>query len=458
MMSILKSFFHGKTVNCLGLLVFFLCCPGCFGTAGDSVKKIKESGKLTVITDNNPSCFYYYREARAGFEYDLAKAFADYLGVDLEIVTPGWSRLFESLENGNGDLIAAGLTRTPAREKLADFSEEYLAVQQHVVVHKNNRVIKKIGDLQGRKIHIRKGTSYHERLMEMKNDGLDITLVPHEEVPTEELLRQVAEKEIGVTVADSNIALLNRRYYPDLKLAFPIEEQQSLGWAVKKGNRSLLEEINRFFKEIEADGSLGSIYQKYYANAEIFDYVDLKKYHQRLDTRLPRYRKLIQKMARKYGFDWRLIAAVIYQESHFDPGARSPTGVVGLMQLTRDTAEEVGVSNRRDPRQSITGGVKYLKKLYDKYTEAQDPDRMLITLASYNIGRGHVLDARRIAEKRGLNPDSWSALEQVLPLLRFSKYYKKTRYGYCRGTEPVRYVRRILTYYDILKREVITVK
>lgn len=457
-MSIFKHFFCGKTAICLFLPAFFLCCPGCFGISGDSVEKIKASGKLTVITDNNPSCFYYYRDARAGFEYDLAKAFADSLGVDLEIVTPGWSQLFESLENGDGDLIAAGLTRTPLRDELADFSDAYLAVQQHVVVHKNNAAINRVSDLKGRIIYVRKDTSYHERLLEMQGDGQDLTLVPLEEVPTEELLRQVAEKEIGVTVADSNIALLNRRYYPDLKLAFPIEEQQSLGWAVKKGNRSLLAEINRFFKEIEADGTLGSIYQKYYANAEIFDYVDLKKYHQRLDTRLPRYRKLIQKMARKYGFDWRLIAAVIYQESHFDPGARSPTGVVGLMQLTRDTAEEVGVSNRRDPRQSITGGVKYLKKLYDKYTEAQDPDRMLITLASYNIGRGHVLDARGIAEKRGLNPNSWSALEEVLPLLRYSKYYKKTRYGYCRGTEPVRYVNRILTYYDILKREAITVE
>ncbi|MBW1765623.1 MAG: transglycosylase SLT domain-containing protein, partial [Deltaproteobacteria bacterium] len=157
--------------------------------------------------------------------------------------------------------------------------------------------------------------------------------------------------------------------------------------------------------------------------------------------------------AEKSGFDWRLIAAVIYQESHFDPNARSYTGVRGLMQLTEITAHEMGIKNRLDPEQSITGGVKYLEKLYKMYDVAKESDRTFITLASYNVGRGHVLDAQVIAREKGLDPNTWAVLEQILPLLRYPKYYKKTKYGYCRGTEPVRYVNRIITYYDILKQK-----
>jgi membrane-bound lytic murein transglycosylase F len=214
--------------------------------------------------------------------------------------------------------------------------------------------------------------------------------------------------------------------------------------------------MNAFFKKIEANGTFANIYRKYYSNVEIFDYVDLKKYHLRLKTRLPKYKQIIQKASKENGFDWRLISAMMYQESHFDPNAKSFTGAAGIMQLTGPTAEEMEVEDRFDPKQSISGGVRYLKKLYDLYTDARNPDKMLIALASYNVGRGHILDARKLAKEKGLNPDSWAALEQTLPLLRYPKHYKKASHGYCRGTEPVRYINRILTYYDILRREAIS--
>ena len=149
---------------------------------------------------------------------------------------------------------------------------------------------------------------------------------------------------------------MNRRYYPDIEICFPIEEQQSLGWAVKKGEKALLKKMNEFFEEIDRKGIRGKIYEKYYAKVDIFDYVDLKKYHRRLDTRLPKYKDIIKKVAEKFGFDWRLIAAMIYQESHFSPNATSHTGVKGMMQLTQNTAKEMGVKDRRDPEQSIKGG------------------------------------------------------------------------------------------------------
>ncbi len=435
----------------IGILPLFVSCVD-----KSSLENIRESGTINVLTRNNAHCYYTYRDNPFGFEYDLAKSFSNYLGVELNVVTPAWEGLAEALASGKGNFIAASMTISQSREKMLDFSDEYLNVQQKVILHKNNYRIKSLDDLNGKEIHVRRGTSYEERLNELKEQGLDIVIKLHDNTPTEEFIRMVAEKEIEVTIADSNIALLNRRYYPDVKISFPIEESQSLGWIVGQDEKDLLKKINSFFKKIKEDGTFAKIYEKYYANVDIFDYVDLKKFHIRLKTRLPKYTNIIQGTSDKYGFDWRFIAAVIYQESHFNPRAKSYTGVRGLMQLTQNTAKEMGVENRCDPDQSIMGGVKYIKKLYDRHKDAKNPDRLLITLASYNVGRGHILDAQKIAKQRGFDPNSWSALEQILPILRYPKYYKKTKYGYCRGTEPVRYVNRILTYYDILKKEGVT--
>lgn len=440
------------------LAFFFLCIlPLIFSCAReDALEKLKSSGEIRLLTRNNGHCYYTYRDEPMGFEYDLAKAFSEHLGVELKVVATTWEGLLEGLREGRGDFVAASMSITPSRAEQVDFSDEYLSVQQKVILHGRNNEIDKLEDLAGKTVHVRQGTSYEERLRELREEGLDIRIKTYNDTPTEELISMVADREIEVTVADSNVALLNRRYYPDVKIAFPIEEPESLGWAVKKGEKALLEEINRFFRKIRKEGVLSEIYEKYYANVELFDYLDLKKYHRRLETRLPAYREIIQKAARKYDLDWRLIAATIYQESHFDPKARSFTGVEGIMQLTRETAKEMGIEDRLDPEQSIMGGVKYLKNLYDKFHEAEDPDRLLMALASFNVGRGHILDAQKIARQRNLDPESWSSLEQILPLLRYPKHYKQTKYGYARGTEPVRFVNRILTYYDILKREAIS--
>lgn len=185
---------------------------------------------------------------------------------------------------------------------------------------------------------------------------------------------------------------------------------------------------------------------------QIFDYVDLKRFHQKIKTRLPQYEKIIKQEASKHGLDWTLIAAVIYQESRFNPRARSYTGVRGLMQLTLPTARELGVKNRLDPVQSIQGGVKYIKKLWERFEDIYGPDRMLFTLASYNIGYGHVRDAQRLAQLQGLDMKKWASVEQCLPLLMDEEYYPQTKYGYARGKEPVHYVKKIIAYYDILQK------
>jgi membrane-bound lytic murein transglycosylase F len=435
-------------------VMVLLCTFAC--SRNEAMKRIEETGTITVITRNNAHCYYTYRGQEMGFEYDLAKAFADFLGVKLKVkVAESWDDLLPSLEAGAGDFVAASMTITPSRSDMADFSREYLSVQQKVIVHKNNTKIRAIEDLDGKSVHVRRGTSYEERLRELKQEGLDVRIVLHEDVLTEALIEAVADRKIDITIADSNVVFLNRRYYPDIRIAFPVEIPQFLGWAVAKRERALLRKINKFFKKIKDDGTFENIYNRYYANVESFDRLDIKRFQERMKTRLPRYEKAIKEASDLYGFDWRLIAALIYQESQFNPWAKSFSGVKGLMQLTLPTAEDMGIENRINPRESIMGGVRYFRELHDLYDKATEPDRTRIALAAYNVGKAHVLDARRIASRRNLDPNKWSSLEKTLPLLSEPRYYKKSHFGYCRGREPVIHVQNILTYYDILKREAI---
>jgi len=434
----------------LMLILLFLALAGC-PSNDTSLSRILNRGEITVITDNSAHGYYIYREEPMGFEYDLAKAFADYLGVELNVITPGWDDIFTALKSDKGDFIASSLTRTENRETRVDFSREYMAVQQQVVVRKGNSAPDLIDDLEGKTIHIRSHTSYHERLRTLKERGISVTIQLHDNIPTEEFLRRVQAREVDLTVADSNIIQLNRRYYPDIYPAFPISEKQSLGWAVKTGDRTLIEKINEFFEHIKETGTYAKIYNRYYAGTEIFDYVDIKKFHRRLKTRLPKYQGTIAAIAETHDFDWRLIAALIYQESHFDPRAKSYAGALGLMQLTQITANEMGVSDRLDPTANIEGGIKYLHTLYHRFDKVPPRERIKFAMASYNVGYGHVRDAQIIAERQNLSPIQWKTMETVLPLLRYPKYYQQTKYGYARGTEPVRYVKRIYKYYDILR-------
>lgn len=435
--------------------ILILLCAGCTGQQEfRDLESILESGEIVVITRNNAHCYYLYREEPMGFEYDLAKAFADYLGLRLKVrIADTWEGMIPELANCTGDFIAAGMTVTQARRKQIAFSDGYSETRQHIIVHRSNAKVRAAEDLAGRSIHVRRGTTYQERLTALQEQGIDLGIVLHDDVPTQELIRQVEAKQIEVTIADNNIAMLNRRYYPRVVVADPIADKEYLGWAVNRHAHRLLESINVFFRTIKANGSFDEIYDRYYANVEFFDYLDLRAFHRRMKARLPRYLEIIQKAASDHDFDWRWIAAQIYQESHFDPDARSPDSAQGLMQLTGPMASSLGVEDLLDPEQNINAGVAYLKYLYDHYDRAEDPDRLLVALAAYNIGIGHTQDARDLARAMGLDPDKWSSLTKTLPLLRYYKYHKSTRYGYARGTEPIGYVKQIKIYYDILKHQ-----
>lgn len=427
------------------------CTPRTTQRSSD-LSEIRQRGHIVMITQNSGNTYFQYRDQPAGFEYDLAAEYARYLGVDLEIDTPGWLEMFDKLEHEAGDFIAAGVTVVPSRKKRVDFSDPYLSVRQQVIVHHNNQGIQRISDLNGKTVHVRAGTSYQERLAELLSRGVEMELVLVPNVTTEELIRRVADSEIEITVADSNIALSNRLYHPDIRIAFAISEPQPLAWAVRKGNRELLESINGFLTLKTEDGTLDRIKARYYGKRENLSRVDLKAFHRKVETHLPRYREMIEEASTRHGFDWRFITAVIYQESHFNPRARSYTGVRGLMQVTQKTALEMGIDNRMDPRQSVEAGVGYLAGLYQRFMDIDDEkNRLLFALASYNIGYGHVRDAQDILRLKGRDPGSWAALKEALPLLSVPEHYRETRFGYARGHEPVRYVENVLTYYDVMK-------
>ncbi len=419
-----------------------------------TLKIIQRTGTLRLITDNSANTYYIYRGAPMGFEYDMAQEFAKFLHVRLVVKLPGWNDMFPWLMENKGDFIAAGLTITDQRKQKVDFSRSYMTIQQRLIHHKLIFNIKNIKDLAGKTIHVRRGTTYEARLEELVKSGINIHIVLHDNIATEDLIRMVAERKIKYTVADSNIAVLNRRYYPDIRIGLAIEKKEKLGWAVRKGDKAFLDKMNQFLEMAKRTGIQNRIYEKYYGTIGIFDYFDLKKFHERIDTRLPKYKNLIIKESKKYGFDWRMIAAVIYQESHYNADAISHTGVRGLMQVTMDTAKEMEIENRANPVQSIKAGIKYLDILYKRFSDIKDKhQRLLFALASYNIGYGHVRDAQKIAESQGLDGNSWASLKKVLPLLTRRKFYKKTEHGYARGYEPVKYVERILSYYDILKQK-----
>ena len=435
------------------LCVIFLSASGCNQfTPRDELEAIKDRGTLRVLIRNNATCYFEGPQGFAGFEYDLVKSFADHLGVKVRcVVTDSFNEMIPELLRGNADLIAAGFTVTENRMRRVAFGPPYMEVQQQVVGRRGGPSPSDIGDLIGQPLWVNAGTSYEERLKELKSQYPGLSWLPVSGYETEELLEMVWRGIIPLTIADSNIVAVNRRYYPQLRIHFAIQEGEQLAWAVHPQHNRLLNEVEHWFAQPSTSTLLQKLKQHYYGHLKVFDYVDLVKYHRRLRHRLPQYENYFKSAAKKHGLDWRLVAAQSYQESHWDPQAVSFTGVRGIMMLTQETAASLGVESRLDPRQSIEGGARYLALLHERIgDDVPEPDRTYMALAAYNVGWGHLEDARALAKRLDKDPDNWQDVSTILPLLRQKKYYRSLPHGYARGTEPVRYVNRIKTYYRIL--------
>lgn len=418
-----------------------------------TLQKILKRGEISMITRYSPHSYYTYRDQPMGFEYDLASEFAAYLNVELNvIIVDNWDDMVQQLEKGRGAVIAAGLPVSAKRKRQVSFSNGYMEIQPHLIANRRHQKIQQIEQLADKSIHVSADADYLDSLAAVKDRGVAIDIHLNANQPTEELIRLVAEGEIEFTVAQSHIALLNRRHYPDALATMPVGEPQWLAWATSPRAKALLTKTNQFFELIMRNGRFDQIYSKYYGDIHEFDYVDLRTFHRRIDSRLSRYSPFIKEAAGRHGFDWRLIAAQMYQESHLYPWAQSTAGARGLMQLLPATAESLGVSDIYSPVENIDAGVQHLRNLYDQFKASEGRDRLLISLAAYNTGIGHILDAQRLAVELGLDPNKWASLRETLPMLKFRKYYKNAKHGYCRGDEPVSYVKQIRIYYDILRR------
>ncbi len=442
---------------CLSLLMLSLAwfAPYTETNYVRNMEEIKRSGKLIVLTQNNPSTYFTDRDGReSGPEYKLIRAFANTIGVTPYFITKiSVSELLEAVASGEGDIAAAGLSVTEQRSQRFLFSKSYQQVSQQVVCRRGGARPKKVAHLPGINLVVISGSSYEERLKELKVDYPELSWVVTQGVSAEQLLERVWKREIECTVMDSNIVAINQRYFPELKVRFSLGEPDNLAWVMPKSAKSLQAEVNKWFDSQPAKKKIKRVQERYYGHVSLFDYVDTTAFIRRIESHYPKYQVLFKMAAQTYGLSEVLLAAQAYQESHWNPKAKSPTGVRGIMMLTLVTAKSMGVKSRLNVEQSIMGGAKYLAKLKSKLAKnIEEPDLTWFALAAYNVGLAHIRDAQALARHFGDSPYRWHDVKKTLPLLSDPNYYKFLKYGYARGSEPVRYVQQIRQYEQILRQ------
>jgi len=417
------------------------------------LERVRDAGVLNVASRYSETTYYEGPNGKTGLEYDLAKRFADELELDLNIIVPeNFDEILPMVEAGDVHFAAAGLTVTELRKQKVRFGPTYQQITQQLVYRQGRDRPKTMRALQGATLEVIAGSSHVERLNELQAEIPGLTWHENSRAESSELLELVWNKLLDYTIADSNEVARSRRYRPELLVAFDVSQSQDLAWAFPRStDDSLYIAAVGFFNRIRKSGELQQLTDRHYGHVKRMDFVSTQTFLSHAMNRLPDYRHLFEKAAEKHAIDWRLLAAVSYQESLWKPRAKSPTGVRGLMMLTKATAEQMEVDNRLDPEQSILGGAKYLAYMHDKIPERiPEPDRTWMALAAYNVGYGHLEDARRLTEQQSADPDRWIDVKNRLPLLSKKKYFSKTRHGYARGNEPVSYVSNIRRFYDLI--------
>ncbi len=418
------------------------------------LEQVLAAGELRALTRNAATTFYEGPHGPTGMEYDLLQRFAAYLNVKLTLITSDDLKdILDQVEDGDAQLAAAGLTITDERKQKVLFAPAYQSITQQLIYNRKKQRPRSLADLKTGKLEVIANSSHVERLTEIQKTWRSLHWEENTTAGANELMNLVAEETLDFTIADSNEFSINRRYYPQLSVAFNVSEPQQLAWAFANSkDRSLYNKAVTFFNNLKASGELASLIERHYGHINRYDYAGTYTYMYHVNNRLPKYQVMLNDAAQANEIDWRLLAATAYQESHWNPRAKSPTGVRGMMMLTKATAQQLGVAVRTDPEESINGGAKYLRSLLDRFpADIEEPDRTWLALAAYNVGYGHVKDAQLITEQRGGNPYKWEDVKKSLPLLRQKKWYKTTRHGYARGLEPVKYVENIRSYYDILR-------
>ncbi|EJY9565518.1 membrane-bound lytic murein transglycosylase MltF [Klebsiella aerogenes] len=419
------------------------------GKPENRVAGIIARGELRVSTINSPLTYAAINNKDYGLDYELAKRFADYLGVKLKVtVRQNISQLFDDLDAGKTDMLAAGLVYNTERVKNYQAGPTYYSVSQQLVYRVGGNRPRTLAGINAEQLAIAPGHVALNDLQALKESKYpDLNWRVDEKRGTTALMQAVIDGTLEYTVADSVAVSLFQRVHPELAVALDISDEQPVTWFSEKSeDNSLSAAMLDFFNSINEDGTLARLEEKYLGHGNDFDYVDTRTFLRAVQNTLPDLKPLFEKYARQ--IDWRLLAAIAWQESHWDPQATSPTGVRGMMMLTRNTAQSLGLTDRTDAEQSLDGGMRYLQDMMAKVPEAIPKDeRIWFALAAYNMGYAHMLDAMALTKKQKGNPNSWSDVKQRLPLLSQKPYYSRLKYGYARGHEAYAYVENIRKYH-----------
>ncbi|MFM7858237.1 MAG: transporter substrate-binding domain-containing protein, partial [Flammeovirgaceae bacterium] len=423
------------------------------------------------IIDNNSVSYFIYRGKPMGYEYELLQHFAHHLKVKLKIkVISGVEEAIDQLNKGKGDVLAFPLTITKERTQYLSFSQPHYSTRQVLVQKKpanwrlqpplvvEKKLVRNPVELIGKEVHVLRSSSFSERLKNLSQEiGGDIVIKEDSALAeTESLIREVATGEIKYTVTDQTIAMVNSLYYPNLDINTPISLPQQIAWGVRSNSPQLLGVLNNWLIKVKRSGIFQVVYNKYFNSPRFSITLAESDYSSLGGNKLSPYDDQLKQGAKNLGWDWRLVASIVYQESHFDPNVKSWAGAIGLMQLMPETGDYFGATNLWDPQTNIRTGIRFLKFLDDYWakTVPRPEERMKFVLASYNVGLSHVIDAQKLARKNGRNPAKWvDEVEYFLAQKSNPKYYRDAvvAAGYCRCDGPVRYVKEVLERYEEYK-------
>lgn len=422
-------------------------------TPTPQIDKIIARGELRISAVSSPLIYIDEQRQLRGFDYELAQGFATYLGVKLKIIIrPTIEQIFDDLDNRDADIAVAGLLYNKDRLDTMKTGPNYLSVTQQLVYRKGKNRPKTFNDLKGKLVVIA-GSTHASTLKALSAQYPNLKWEESTDHTPSQLLEMVAEGEIDYTLEDSIAVSLQQRIHPKVAVAFDLRDEHAITWYMSRQyDDSLDAALLDFFNISNQNDLLARLTEKHFSHVESFDYFDTITFISAINNKLPDYQHLFEKYAETVDtIDWKLLAAIAWQESHWDPLATSPTGVRGIMMLTKPTATTMGIEDRLDPEGSIKGGAAYLAYIMNRLPDSiADDDRIWFTLAAYNMGYGHMLDVRKLTQKLGGNPDRWLDVKANLPLLTQPKYYSQLTYGYARGHEAYRYVENIRRYHQSL--------
>ena len=447
--------FRYKLIRIITYALFYFVLINTNGCSKESskLKQIKSNGILRIALVADPPHYFPSKVKKRGYDFELVSHYATSIDVELEIIKTNTSNeIIFLLNQGKVDIGILGSSPEFDQKNIKNVVT-YNNSKWYVIGNRANRQLpKSIDSIEPNTMIVANGSNASFILHSIEEDYSSLLWDELKNTNVRSILERINENHSKISIISEDIYVYYQYLFPETKKIFVLPIKYPSRWLVKNNNNlSFLYSINSFFNKYKQNGKLEKIGKTYYEHLNAFDYVDIRYYLKRIDKKLPKYKKYFVEAAKNSALDARIIAAVSYQESHWNRKARSPTGVRGMMMLTLDTAKRVGVKNRLNAKQSIFGGAKYLKILYESLSNTiKEPDRLWFTLAAYNIGLGHVEDARTITKSQGDNPNSWIDVEKHIPKLSQKKWYKKTKYGFARGHESIEFVKRVRRYYDIL--------